>query len=176
METLTAQHCLAIAATFIAIIAACATLITSTNSKAESLSTRIREAAKEHRERRNNARCIQLQEEIILFQERFRRIQRAQRLLFSTIGLFITGLTAFIGLGLYITYFNIIDASRLHEVSRSPIILVGICVGLGAGLMLAAIYLQFLEIGASYATLCIETSDCERGEGVASSLLVAIVE
>src|ERR1044072_886236 len=48
--TMDAQHCLAIAAAFIAIIGACASLISGANSKAESLTNRIHEAAKEFRE------------------------------------------------------------------------------------------------------------------------------
>src|SRR4029077_9789174 len=165
MEELTAQHCLTIAAAFIAIIAACATLINSANSKAESLASRIREAAKEHRERKNSSRCHQLQEQIRLFRERFQRVQQAQRLLFSTIGIFITSLAVFIVLGLYITYSNV-PIDRVPVISRLPIFIIGVCVTVGSVLMLAAIYFQLLEIGKSYITLCIETKDCDPNDGI----------
>lgn len=75
---LNTQHCLTIAAAFIGIIAACATLISSANNKSDGLSNRIREAAREHRDRGDNvARCLQLQRQIDLFKKRFRRVLSA---------------------------------------------------------------------------------------------------
>lgn len=57
MPFLNAQHCVTIAAGFIAIIAACATLITSANNKAESLTKHIYDAAEEHRRVRPSGTC-----------------------------------------------------------------------------------------------------------------------
>jgi Protein of unknown function (DUF2721) len=157
---LNAQHCLTIAAAFIAIIAACATLINSANSKADSLAGRIREATKEFRERSGNRlRCIQLQEQIELFQQRYRSVQKAQRLLFFTIATFIVSLATFIGLGLYIIYFKIADET-LHAIARNPVRVIGVFVAAGTVCMLIAIYFQYWELGKSYNTLSIEIRDC----------------
>lgn len=158
------QHCLAIAAAFIAVIAACATLISSANSKAESLSNRIREAAREHRERKDSARCAQLQAQIKLFKARFTRVQDAQRLLFFTIGIFITSLTIFIGIALCLV------AGGITNVLVSSIV-IGFCVSVGSICMLKAISLQYSEVEASFLTLCIETDDCD-GQGGPASLAV----
>jgi hypothetical protein len=154
------EHCLTIAAGFIAIIAACAALITGANTKAESLATRIRAAMKEHRERRqDSSRCTQLEDQICLFKDRFVKVQRAQRFLFATIGILIASLAVFIGLGLYIIYENIPQAD-IGALARGPIRVIAICVALGTVSMLIAIVYQFLEVGYSYTTLCIETRDC----------------
>lgn len=155
---LEAQHCLSIAAAFIAIIAACATLINSANSKADSLANRIREATREHRERRDSARCRQLLLQLQLFKNRYTRVQEAQRLLFFTIGIFIASLTIFIVIGLYLL------AGGTANVLVSSIV-IGSCVLVGTACMLKAIYLQYFEVGESFKTLCIETSDCEEQEG-----------
>ena len=159
-NVLSTQHCLTIAAAFIAIIAACATLINSASSKAESLAGRIRNAAQEHRERIEVMRCTQLEEQIELFRERYRSVQKAQRLLFSAIAIFITSLAIFIILALYIVYYHVPE-NAVFSISHLPISIVGVCVPLGTLCMLAAICLQFLEVGKSYVTLCIETRDCE---------------
>jgi hypothetical protein len=95
---------LAIAAAFIAINGACASLIGGANSKAESLTDRIHEAAKEFRENKragNVPRYAMIKEQIRYYDERYLKVQRAQRLLFLTIGIFIICLTVFIGLALY---------------------------------------------------------------------------
>ncbi len=165
---LSAQHCLAIAAAFIAIIAACATLITSANNKAESLANRIRETTKEYRANGESARCQQLLEQLSLFQRRFRKVQQAQRLLFTTIGTFIFSLFVFIALGLYILYFNV-PADAVANLARAPLLVIGLGVSVGTGFMLSAISLQFWEVGKSYATLCIETRDCESSVGSEAS-------
>jgi hypothetical protein len=59
--------CLSIAAAFISVIAACATLITSANQKSTALADRIRDAAKEQRENPTPERREQLLEQIELF-------------------------------------------------------------------------------------------------------------
>ncbi len=160
MEGLTAQHCLTIAAAFIAIIGACATLISSANNKAESLSIRIRSSCKEFREHENSARCSQLQKQLNLFTERFQGAQQAQGLLFSTIAIFIVSLAIFIGLGLYLTAKPHMSAQQAQLVSRPYLIVIGGCVALGTSFMLTAIYFLFREIGKSSETLRIEMSDC----------------
>lgn len=163
MEGLTAQHCLAIAAAFIAIIGACATLISSANSKAESLSIRIRNSCQEFREQeseqKNGTRCRQLQRQLDLFTERFQGAQRAQGLLFSTIAIFIMSLAIFIGLGLYLTASNM-SVHQMQLVSRPYLIAIGGCVVLGTVSMLIAIFFLFREIGKASETLRIEMSDC----------------
>jgi Protein of unknown function (DUF2721) len=164
-----AQHCLTIAAAFIAIIAACATLINSANSKAESLASRIREASKEFRERSGNRlRCAQIEEQIALFKERYRKVQRAQRLLFFTIGIFIASVAIFLSLGLYVIYFNIADET-VHTIARIPLKAIGGFVAVGTVCMLTAIYFQYWELGKSYKTLSIETRDCHTIDGTDSS-------
>ena len=161
---LSAQHCLTIAAAFIAIIAACASLISSANSKAESLANRIRGATKEYRKQSGTGeRCGQLREEISLFKNRFRRVQIAQRRLFLTIAILIVALTIFLLLGLFIIYFNTPDA-EMNDLVRYPIASIWLCVAFSTLCMLSAIYYQYSEVGASFETLCIETRDCERSD------------
>ncbi len=167
--TLEAQHCLSIAAVFIAIIAACATLINSANSKADSLANRMREATREHRERRDSARCRQLLLQLQLFKNRYTRVQEAQRLLFFTIGIFITSLTIFIGIGLYLL------AGGIADVLISSVV-IGSCVLVGTACMLKAIYLQYFEVGESFKTLCIETSDCEEQEGTVTQQTASVTQ
>ena len=157
---LNAQHCLAIAAGFIAIIAACAALIASANNKAEYLSKRICEIMKEHREvGQKSDRCTQIEMQVELFNSRFRGVQQSQRLLFITIGLFILSLMVFIAIGLYIMYEKLPD-EQAYVIARSPLLFIAGCVIFGSGAMVAAIVYQFLEIGKSYKSFCIETSDC----------------
>lgn len=167
MEGLTAQHCLTIAAAFIAIIGACATLISSANNKAEILSTRIRNSTKEFREQQNNTRCSQLQKQLDLFTERFKEAQWAQGLLFSTIAIFIMSLAIFIGLGLHLTASSM-SAQQMQLFSRPYLIAIGGCVALGTIFMLTAIYFLFRELGKSSETLRIEMSDC-RPSGIIES-------
>jgi hypothetical protein len=171
---LNTQHCLTIAAAFIAIIAACASLINSANSKADVLSNRIREAAKEHRERGGDSpRCHQLRRQLELFHIRYRRVQRAQRLLFSTIGIFIVSLTCFMCVALYLIYFNI-ASEKMGTVAHVSTIMIGTLVVLGTALMLVAIGLHYSEIGASYETLCIETEDCNASKGIESAKAMVV--
>jgi hypothetical protein len=163
METaqfLNTQHCLAIAAAFIAIIAACTTLITNANNKAESLATRIREAMKEYREQSPNPpRCEQLQKEIYCFRTRFLRVQRVQSLLYRTIFIFIIPLAIFIGFGLAIIGFEFSEVT-LHFIVRILFPIIGICVAFGTVCILIAVCLLYLEVRESNETLDIETEDC----------------
>jgi len=157
---LNAQHCLTIAAGFIAIIAACATLITSANNKAESLATRIRELTKEHRERRQDrGRCEQLEKQLKRFKNRFIRVQLAQGSLFLTIGIFIASLAIFLSLGLNIVYEHISE-DDLYTVAHTPLRSIMVLGRIGIILMGIAIILQLWEVVASYFTLNIESSDC----------------
>ena len=166
---LNTQHCLTIAAAFIAIIAACASLISSANSRADGLSNRIRKAAKEHRDRGGDSiRCHQLRRQLELFHIRYRRVQHAQRLLYSTIGIFVVSLTCFMCIGLYLIYFNI-ASEKIGAVAHVSTIMIGASVALGTALMLVAIGLYYSEIGASYETLCIETEDCYAPKGIESA-------
>jgi hypothetical protein len=161
---LDAQHCLAIAAAFIAIIAACASLITGANNKAESLTRRIYEVTKELRESKllgRRERCASLDLQIDYYDGRFRQVQRAQRLMFLTIGIFVVCLTAFILLALYGSYYRIADVTA-YAFARYLVAAIGVGVASGTLAMLQAIRLHFREVGQSYETLCIEMSDCQR--------------
>ncbi len=155
-----AQHCLAIAAGFIATIAACATLISSANNKAESLATRIRSLMKEYREpNKDSDRCSEIEDEICLFKDRFVRVQKAQRSLFFTIGTFIIAFSIFISFALYAIYKNIPE-EQISTAAHIPVVLIIGCLVLGLPLMLIAIFFLFREVKDSYATLCIETRRC----------------
>lgn len=157
---LNAQHCLAIAAGFIAIIAACATLISSANSKAESLSARIRDAMKERREKSQSAdRCEQLGTQINLFKDRFKKVQCAQRLLFGTIWIYIFSLVVFIGIGVIIIYKKAPE-DQAYDFAGIPMLFIGGLVVIGTIAMLIAIGYQISEVGESLLTLCVETRDC----------------
>ena len=157
-----AQHCLTLAAAFIAVIAACATLIKSANDKAESLADRLIETASKHRDNKEDGnidRCTRLQKELELFKDRFHKAQLVQGFLFFTIFIFIISLAIFIGLGLNIIYYNISEEAMIAKAGN---LLVGIGVGIGVGtlFMLVAICFQLWEVRASSKTLAIETSDC----------------
>lgn len=157
-----AQHCLAIAAAFIAIIAACASLISGANSKAESLTNRIHEATNAFRRSKregNVARCARIKEQVGKYGKRYETIQSAQLLLFLTIGVFIICLTAFIGLALYGSYAHIPDIT-VKPFASNLIAGIGFGVGLGTLSMLLAIGLHFAEVWRSHKTLEIEASDC----------------
>jgi hypothetical protein len=87
-------------------------------------------------------------------------VQKAQRLLFFTIAIFIACLAVFIGLGLYAVYY------RIPDVTVQPFagyLLVGIGFGVAVGTLciLDAIRLHFGEVWLSYKTLSIEMSDCQ---------------
>ena len=166
--SLDAQHCLAIAAAFIAIIGACASLIGGANSKAESLTRRIHEAAKEFREGPQSGtpgRCDKLQRQLRYYDERYQKVQRAQRLLFLTIGIFIVCLTVFIGLALYGSYSHTPDVT-VYPFARYLVAGIGVGVTAGTLAMLQAIRLHFKEVLQSYETLHIEMSDCQEGESL----------
>jgi hypothetical protein len=154
------QHCLTIAAGFIAIIAACATLITSANNKAENLTTRIRELMRERRERSQDAsRCTQLEKQVCLFRARFFRIQTAQSSLFFTITAFILAFAVFIGFGLYLIYKNV-DIKEVVPLAQVLTIIIGIIFIAGTVSMMRAIYYQINEVKESHITIEIETQDC----------------
>ena len=176
MNYMDAQHCLAIAAAFIAIIAACASLISGANSKAESLTNRIHEVAKEFREIHAadgglvedvldgvSARCNQIKEQIVYYNTRFKKVQHAQRLLFLTISIFVTCLAVFIGLGLYISYFHVPDIT-IHPIAGVLFGGIGLGVLFGTLFMLRAIYLHFSEVWESYQTLRIEMGPCRESD------------
>jgi hypothetical protein len=164
-----AQHCLAIAAAFIAIIGACASLIGGANSKAESLTNRIHEAAKEFREAKllgNHTRRAKLKDQVHYYDERYLKVQRAQRLLFFTIGIFVICLTVFIGLALYGSYHGLKDVTqdpRVGGFARGLVAGIGVGVIVGSLIMLQAIRLHFQEVWLSYKALDIEMKDCKGG-------------
>ena len=159
---LNTQHCLTIAAAFIAIVAACASLINSANSKADGLATRYREVTKEFRDKRENLlRCEQLLAQIGLFEKRTKKVLWSQRLLFFTIGIFILSIAVFIGLALYLVF---IPDAKVQAVAYLPLRFIGVCVSIGTLCMFAAISLQFLELGEAAQTFDIETRDCRPSE------------
>jgi ABC-type multidrug transport system fused ATPase/permease subunit len=189
MENLNAQHCLTIAAAFIAIVAACASLISFANGKSDSLATRYREVTKEYREeaakedaegakeyraKRKISRRAQLQQQIELYVKRVRKVLWAQRLLFFTISIFILSIAMFIGLALRIVYATI-PGEPEYKVSQQPIEVIGACVMIGAFCMFAAIILLFLELREAAETFKIETSDClpSKARSVKEELQVA---
>lgn len=160
--SLNAQHCLAIAAAFIAVIGACASLISGSNGKAESLTKRIHEAAREFREGTEagaSDRCEVLRMQLRYYDERYQMVQRAQRLLFLTIGIFNVCLTVFIILALYGSYYRLPDVT-VYPFARYLVAGIGVGVASGTLAMLQAIRLHFKEVRQSYNTLCIEMSDC----------------
>ena len=164
---LNTQHCLTIAAAFIAIVAACASLINSANSKADGLANRYREVTKEIRaERENLSRSAQLREQIWLFEKRTKKVLWSQRLLFFTIGIFILSIAVFIALALYLVY---VPDAQVHAVAYLPLRVIGIGVSVGTLCMFAAISLQFLELGEAAQTFSIETRDCRTSETVGAS-------
>jgi Flp pilus assembly protein TadB len=163
---LDSQHCLSIAAAFIAVIAACASLISGANSKAESLTKRIHEAADEFRgsrEGEDDRRRRQIQRQLDYYDERFRKVQTAQGLLFSTISIFIACLAVFISIALYAVYYRIPDVT-VYPFAGYLLIGIGGGVAVGTLLMLCAIYLHFREVRLSYKTLSIEMSDCQKAD------------
>ena len=170
------QHCLTIAAGFIAIIAACATLITSANNKAESLATLIRSLTKEHRERSQDSdRCTQIEKQICLFKDRFVRIQRAQTSLFWTITAFILAFATFIIFGLYLIYKNV-DIGQVVTLAKVLIVTIGVIFGCGIVTMMRAIYYQLKDVNESHLTIRIETDDCPDPEEIRAELSVPIAK
>ncbi|MBV9925610.1 MAG: DUF2721 domain-containing protein [Acidobacteria bacterium] len=167
--SLDAQHCLAIATAFIAIIGACASLIAGANGKAESLTKRIHEAAREFRDEKregDDARCRKLKKQIDYYDQRYRMVQRAQRRLLFTTGVFIVCLATFICLALYGSFQGIRDVTK--DATFGPFaryLLAGIGFGVAGGslVMLHAIFLHFREVWLSYGALHIEMSDCKAG-------------
>lgn len=178
---LTADHCLSIAAAFIAVVAACATLISIANNKADSLAGRYREVTREYREKEHRKqsgdlkRCDQLQEQIRLFVKRFRKLRWTQYLLFSTIGSFIMAIGTFIYLGLRIIYSHIPDKD-VPTIAQGPIIMIGSCIAFGALCMFVAIFLLFFELRDSAKTFQIETRDCLASTDSSSSTFFLFAE
>src|SRR3954468_23408166 len=137
-QFLNGDHCLSIAAAFIAIVAACATLVNTSNGKADALANRYRELTKEFRAeaaKKTSAaydafRHTQLQKQIELFKRRVKNIARAQRCLFLTLGLFIFSIAAFIAIALSIIYLHIPE-ERVYLVAQQPIQLIAFCIAFG---------------------------------------------
>src|ERR1700751_2135281 len=92
-----AQHCLTIAAAFIAIVTACASLIGLANGKADAIASRYRELTKEFRGLKvkedrtgdDDDRLDQLCRQIKLYKERVPLVVGAQCMLFRTICIFV---------------------------------------------------------------------------------------
>lgn len=164
---LNAQHCLTIAAAFIAIVGACASLISLANGKSDSIANRYREltkeyrdvAAKEDRTRYDDRRLDQLQRQIKLYKERVRKVVEAQGILFSTICIFVGSIVIFIVLALLIVILNWSDA-EVYRYANVPLGLIGICVLFGAFHMYRAVRRLYSEVKEAKATFDIETEDC----------------
>jgi hypothetical protein len=167
MEHLNAQHCLTIAAAFIAIVAACASLITVANGKSDSIANRYRELTREYREGAtkegragfDNTRLDQLQKQIGLYKERVSMVVEAQCLLFRTIGIFVFSIAVFIGLALFIVFNNLTD-EQIKYSAQIPLGVIAASVLFGASYMFRAIYRLYLEVRKAAETFDIETSDC----------------
>jgi hypothetical protein len=163
-HSLDAQHCLTIAAAFIAIIGACASLISLANNKADGLMKRYRELTREHRAQpEGSQRRTDIQEQIVLFDKRTDMVSRAQRLLFITIGLLIICIAIIIVLGLFIIYLNITEETRYFLI-RFAIIAIGSFVGFGTACMLLAIIRLHSELEEAKKTFLVETRDCRDSE------------
>jgi uncharacterized membrane protein (DUF106 family) len=166
-----AEHCLAIAAAFIAIVAACANLISVANNKSDTLANRYREltkefregAAKENRTMSDDKRLKQLQEQIDLYALRVDKVVQAQCLLFRTISILIASIVIFIGIGLGIVFFNLSE-EKLYQ--NAPVLLwifgavIGVGVVVGAVYMFRAITRLYKEVREAAQTFRIETDDC----------------
>lgn len=170
---LNAQHCLTIAAAFIAIVAACASLISVANGKSDAIANRYREltkeyrdgAAKEHRARCDDDRLDQLREQIGLYKVRVRKVVGAQCLLLRTIGIFVLSITIFLVLALVIVILNLTDA-QIYSYAQILLGLIGLCVLVGALFMFMAIIRLYSEVRAASETFDIETRDCLPAEVV----------
>jgi hypothetical protein len=164
---LDAQHCLTIAAAFIAIVAACASLIGVANGKSDSIANRYRELTKEYREgaakevrtRDEDVRLVQLKRQIELYKVRVGMVVGAQCFLFRTAIIFVSSLAVFILLALAIVILNLSDA-QINYYARIPLGLIGVCVSVGAVFMFLAVRCLYWEVKKAEETFNIETSDC----------------
>jgi hypothetical protein len=167
VEYLNAQHCLTIAAAFIAIVAACASLISVANGKSDSIANRYRELTKEYREgaaneRRNryeDARLVQLKLQIELYKLRVEKVVGAQCFLFRTVFIFVSSIAIFLMLALLIVVFRLPD-EQVNDYTRIPLGLIGVCVIVGAVFMFKAIRRLYSEVKMAQQTFEIETNDC----------------
>jgi len=164
---LNAQHCLTIAAAFIAIVGACASLISLANGKSDSIATRYREltreyrdvAAKEPRSKYDDYRLDQLKRQLKLYKKRVKKVVEAQRILFSTICIFVGSIAIFIVLALLIVILNWSDAD-VYRYANVPLGIIGLCVLFGAFYMYRATRRLYAEVKQAKETFDIETEDC----------------
>lgn len=163
-ELLNAQHCLTIVAAFIAIIGACASLISLANSKADGLIKRYRDLTVEHRaEPEGSQRRTDIKEQIKHFDKRTELVSKAQLLLFLTIGLLICSIATIIVIGLFIIYFNITEETKYFFI-RLAIIAIGGFVAVGTVFMVLAIIHLHSELEEAKKTFLLETRDCRDSE------------
>jgi hypothetical protein len=168
METfLTADHCLSIAAGFIAIVGACASLLNISSGKADSLANRYRELTKEFRVEaateswpgNGSPRLKQLHDQIHLFKKRVNNVAWAQRFLFATLVLFVASIAVFIAIGMRIIYFKVPE-DQVYQVAQRPMEAIGLCVLLGVSSMFTAVVFLFVELMEAVRTFRIEAKDC----------------
>lgn len=164
---LTADHCLSIAAGFIAIVAACATLLNVSNGKADSLANRYRALTEEFREEiakepwpaPEDSRLTQLHKQIHLFRKRVNNVAWAQSSLFVTIFLFVISIATFIYIAMKIIYLKVPE-EMVYQVAQRPMAAIGICVLFGVFTMFAAIVFLFIELVEAVQIFRIEAKDC----------------
>jgi len=160
---LNAEHCLAIAGAFIAIVGVCATLVSAANSKSDALVKRYRDVTKEFRDEPGGTlRKIQLEEQIALFVERVKAIYRAQQFLFWAIGFFTLSIVLFVFIGLYLTY-RPNPEEAFYSITEKLLFVIAGSVACGTLLMVATICCYFRELKDAKRTFEIETRDCRRG-------------
>lgn len=164
MDFINAQHCLAIAGAFIAIVAVCATLVGASNSKSDALVERYRGVTKEFREEpKDSRRKIQLEAQIALFAERVQAIYRSQQCLFWAIICFILSIALFVYIGLHLAYIVKPNAT-FDSISQKLLLVIGGLVTGGTVLMLIAVRFYFRELKDAKRTFEIETQDCRKGK------------
>lgn len=162
-----AQHCLTIAAAFIAIVAACASLISLANDKADSIASRYREVTTEYSELKikddrtkyEKYRLNQLWDQINLYKDRVPLVVDAQRFLFHTIRVFIGSIAGFIFIALLIVIFNRPDAET-NLIIKLLLGVIAILVILGAVFMYFAVRRLLVEIEKAKETFKREIEDC----------------
>jgi hypothetical protein len=167
VEILNAQHCLTIAAAFIALVTACAGLINVANGKSDSIANRYRELTKEYRDLAasqartgpDDRRLDQLRAQIKLYKKRVRNVVAAQCLLFRTTGILVFSLAIFLVLALLIVLLNLPD-KEVSRYAQIPLAIIGLCVLAGASFMFLAIYRLYSEVKEARETFRIETDDC----------------
>jgi hypothetical protein len=168
MGYLNAQHCLTIAAAFIAIVGACASLISLANGKSDSIANRYRELTKEQREltvKENrtgyeNYRLEQLRRQIDLYKKRVIKVVDAQCILFRTICIFVFSIAIFIALALVIVTLNLPDAQQIYPYAQILLALIAVFVLAGAVYMWRAVIRLLAEVREARETFNIETEDC----------------